>query len=93
MLKNIPVWALLWLTPPAACFSQTCNEGADSLSVIELQEVVVKVKPVISKIDGNSYIPTGVQKRTAVSGLDLLSKMQLPGITVNPLTEIGRAHV
>ncbi len=86
MLKNIPVWALLWLTPPAACFSQTCNEGADSLSVIELQEVVVKVKPVISKIDGNSYIPTGVQKRTAVSGLDLLSKMQLPGITVNPLT-------
>lgn len=78
------------LTASFACLAQSSDGYADSLlqslSPLLLQEVTVQANPVISRPDGSAYIPGAEKKRTAVGGLDLLQKMQLPRISVNMLT-------
>lgn len=84
------MWALMWPAAPFVCFSQPPAEPFeqmdDSTYTIGLQEITVKISPVITRVDGNAYIPSAVDKRISTSGIDLLSKMQLPGISVNQLT-------
>lgn len=54
-------------------------------------EVTVTGARMITKADRKVLIPTREQRRTATDGMDLLRKMQLPRITVNPLSgEVGR---
>lgn len=80
------MWALMCLTHPVVCLAGMSGEPVDTLAGIALQEITVKVKPVVSKSDGNSYIPSAEKKRMALSGLDLLQKMQLPRVSVNAMT-------
>ena len=75
------MWAHLCLTAPVVCFSQT----PDTTGTVVLNEVVVKSRPVVSRVDGTGYLPSAEQKKMATSGLDLLQRMQLPRIVVNPL--------
>lgn len=86
MTKTLIRWALLCLTTPFACFPASALESSDSTTTLTLKEITVKAAPVIHKTDRTNYLPPSEKKRTATSGLDLLDKMQLPGISVNRLT-------
>jgi hypothetical protein len=83
MNKTRIMWAALWLAAPFACFPQT---EPDTISSIMLDEIVIAARPVITLPDGSSYIPSAEKKRSALSGIDLLHKMQLPRIAVNQMT-------
>ncbi len=80
------MWALMCLTPPFVCLSQTQAEPADTAYAVVLEEVAVQASTKINKADGASYLPTAANKRVSTSGIDLLTKMRLPGILVNHLT-------
>ena len=57
-----------------------------SISTHLLDEVVVKASPVINKTDGKIIRPNKEMLRTSSDGIDLLRKLQLSRITVNPQT-------
>ena len=57
-----------------------------SISTHLLDEVVVKASPIINKTDGKVIRPNKETLRTSVDGIDLLRKLQISRITVNPLT-------
>lgn len=91
MVRRILVWAQTCLTAIAVPAQQAVETGAgDSLRNMELEEVTVKARPVIMKGDRRVLLPTAGQVRASTSGINLLQRMHLPRITVNPLTgEIG----
>lgn len=88
MLKNIFMWAFLCTTAPFVCSQETSTPDSIeySISTHLLDEVVVKALPTINKTDGKVIRPNKEMLRTSSDGIDLLRKLQLPRITVNPLT-------
>ena len=52
----------------------------------ELKEITVTAKQIVNKADGQTYLPSSTIKKLAHDGLELLRLIQLPGISVNPLT-------
>lgn len=50
---------------------------------VMLNEVTVKGVPVIRKVDRDLYVPSAETRLRSQDGLELLSNMQLPAITVN----------
>lgn len=59
-------------------------------SFTELDEVTVRARQVILKDDRRMVMPTAEQARMSTDGLDLLRRIRLPRVNVNPLTgEVG----
>ena len=52
-----------------------------------LDEVVVEGKKVIRKIDRQLVMPTEAQKKASTNGVSLLQHLQLPNLSVHPLTK------
>ena len=52
-----------------------------------LDEVVVEGEKVIRKIDRQLVMPTEAQKKASTNGVSLLQHLQLPNLSVNPLTK------
>lgn len=82
------MWALICSTAPFVCaqinIPDEINES-DSLDIM-LNEVTVTAKNIITKTDRKVIIPPKNKVNASTSGLDLLQKLALPGISVNQLT-------
>ena len=52
-----------------------------------LDEVVVEGEKVIRKVDRQLIMPTEAQKKASTNGVALLQHLQLPNLSVNPLTK------
>ena len=90
--KNV-MWACMCATAPFMCAKSADDMGVTSSDTIEyslpaklLDEITVKAAPVISRTDGMTVRPSQEMLRTSADGIDLLRKLQLSRITVNPLT-------
>lgn len=60
----------------------------DSVSVTELREIIVAADaPQRTSPTKTIYVPTGNQKSTASDGVSLLSRMNIPQLSVNPIAE------
>ena len=70
---------------PALAQGQTTEP--DSLKVKELGEITVVADAQRASASKTVYIPTGKQKSTASDGVSLLSRMNIPQLSVNPITE------
>lgn len=55
-------------------------------SAVRLNEVVIQARSVLTKNDRTIILPTQEQIRTATDGADLVRKMQLPRIMVDPVS-------
>ena len=88
MLKHLFMWAFLCATAPFVRSQNTSAPDSTDYSISPqlLDEVVVKASSTINKTDGKVIRPTKEMLRTASDGIDLLRKLQLSRITVNPLT-------
>lgn len=86
---------ILLLACASICYMNTYaqeNEYSKEEKSIQLSEVTVKAVPVIRKADRDLYIPSDEVKKISSDGLDILSKMQIPTILVDPiLNKISRA--
>lgn len=58
----------------------------DTLKEVELNEVVVKSRQKIHKIDSEVYIPTSLQKKVSIDGYDLLRNMAIPQLDIDAIT-------
>ncbi len=88
MLRTIFVWALICTTAPFVCAQITIPDEeneTDSIDII-LNEVTVTAKSTITKTDRKVIFPPKSKVNASTSGLDLLQKLVLPGISVNQLT-------
>ena len=87
------MWAFLCATAPAVC-SQTgvcdnstpCDTAEYAINPQLLDEITVTVQPVINKSDRKIIRPGKETVRIAADGIDLLRRLQLPFISVNPMT-------
>ena len=61
--------------------------GPDTIKVKELGEITVVADAQLTSATKTVYIPTGNQKSTASDGVSLLSRMNIPQLSVNPITE------
>ena len=88
MLKNIFMCAFLCTTAPFVCSQETSTPDSIeySISTHLLDEVVVKVSAISNKTDGKIIRLNKEMRRTSSDGIDLLRKLQLSRITVNPQT-------
>ena len=68
---------------PALAQGQTTDP--DSLKVIELGEITVVADAQHTSATKTVYLPTGKQKSTASDGVSLLSRMNIPQLSVNPI--------
>lgn len=68
---------------PALAQGQTIEP--DSLNVKELGEIIVVADAQHTSATKTVYIPTGRQKSTASDGVSLLSRMNIPQLSVNPI--------
>lgn len=59
----------------------------DTVSVKELGEITVVADAQRTSATKTVYIPSGNQKSTASDGVSLLSKMNIPQLSVNPIAE------
>ncbi len=88
MLRILYMWALICTAAPLVCaqinIPDEVNEP-DSLDIF-LNEVVVVAKNTIAKTDRKVIIPPKSKVNASTSGMDLLQKLALPGISVNQLT-------
>lgn len=88
MLRTLFMWALICTAAPFVCaqinIPDEVNES-DSLDFI-LNEVTVVAKNTITKTDRKVIIPPKSKVNASTSGLNLLQKLALPGISVNQLT-------
>ena len=82
------MWAFLCTTAPFVCSQETSTPDSIeySISTHLLDEVVVKASSIINKTDGKIIRPNKEMLRTSSDGIDLLRKLQLSRITVNPQT-------
>lgn len=73
------------LAIPTYAYAQT---QTDTLSrQMELNEVVVKAAPVINKADRKLYMPDAEQIKNSANGVDLLRKLNVPTVIVNPVEQ------
>lgn len=93
MLRQFLMWALICSTSPLVCSqnqttptSTGCDSIEYSISTRLLEEIVVTASPVINKNDRKIIRPDREMSRTSADGIDLLRRLQLPRITVNPMT-------
>ncbi|MDE6305780.1 MAG: TonB-dependent receptor [Muribaculaceae bacterium] len=93
MLKKLIMWAFLCATAPFAFSQNTIDSHSTTIDTADysipqqfLNEVVVKASPVINNNNRKVIRPSKETLRTATGGIDLLRKLQLSLITVNPLT-------
>ena len=82
------MWAFLCTTAPFVCSQETSTPDSIeySISTHLLDEVVVKASSIINKTDGKIIRSNKEMLRTSSDGIDLLRKLQLSRITVNPQT-------
>ena len=87
------MWALLCATAPSACpqeyvMTVSIPPGTSEYSISPqiLSEIVVTASPVINKTDRKVIRPDKETLRSSANGIDLLRKIQLARISVNPLT-------
>ena len=90
MKKEIGLCAIA-LATSVLVMPMTAQEQTTEKSV-ELGEVTVKATPIIRKADRDLYIPSEETRKRSADGLDLLSNMQIPTLTVNTvMNTINRA--
>lgn len=70
--------------------AQGQTTAPDSVSVRELGEITVTADTQRTEASKTVYIPTGRQKSTASDGLSLLARMNIPQLSINPITETVR---
>lgn len=63
-----------------------CDTLEYSISPVLLDDITVRASGVVRKPDGMVLHPDEEIIRTATDGIDMLRKMQLPRVSVNPLT-------
>lgn len=82
------MWAFICATAPVAySYELPANDSIEySISPTLLDEIIVKASPVINKTDRKVIRPDKDILQSSSDGLDLLRKLQLSGITINPLT-------
>ncbi len=88
MLRNMIMWALICAAAPFACAQHTIHldgNTTDSLDII-LNDVIISAKNMITKTDCKVITPPESKIKASTSGLDLLQKLALPGISVNQMT-------
>ncbi len=88
MLRILFMWALICTAAPFVCAQINIPDEvteSDSLDII-LNEVTVVAKNTITKTDRKVIIPPKSKVNASTSGLNLLQKLALPGISVNQLT-------
>ncbi|KAA6299773.1 MAG: hypothetical protein EZS26_004088, partial [Candidatus Ordinivivax streblomastigis] len=56
-------------------------------STVMLKEVTIQARSVIQKADRMLVLPSETQVKTSTGGIDLLQKMQLPRIYIDPISE------
>lgn len=80
--------ALICTAAPFTCaYESAIACAADSCAYsIGLDEIVVKASPVINKIDRRVIRPDRETIMSSTDGLNLLGRLHLPRITINPLT-------
>lgn len=88
MLKKSIMWALICATAPVAYpQDDTATDSLDlSISPRLLEEVTVKAAAITDKTDRKIIRPDSETLRMSTDGMDLLRKLQLSRITVNPMT-------
>lgn len=93
MLKKYIMWALLCATAPIMCAQKAatddsiCSDSTEySIPPQLLNEVVVTATPVINKTDRKVIRPQKETLDSTSDGIDILRKLQLSRITINPLT-------
>lgn len=67
--------------------AQGQNAESDTITVKELGEITVVADAQHTSATKTVYFPTGNQKSTASDGVSLLSRMNIPQLSVNPITE------
>lgn len=77
-LPQIMALTILSVAPTAA----NAEEIADTISVQELSEVVVKAPKVVRKSDMDVYYPSRTSIENSQNGLQLLSHLMIPSLTV-----------
>lgn len=94
MLKQLVLWAQLCATAPFACSQKSVCTDSIASDTIEysispqlLTEIVVTASPVINKTDRKVIRPSKEILNSSATGVDLLRKLQLARISVNPLTD------
>lgn len=87
------MWALVCATAPFICAQEPagidsicCDSVSYSIITQLLDEIVVTAAPVIGKTDRKVIRPGREIINSASNGIDLLRKLQLSRIVVNPLT-------
>lgn len=82
------MWTLICATAPFVCAQETAGSDSTEYSVSQrmLGEVVVKASPVVSRIDRKVFRPSREAVRSSTDGIDLMRKLRLPHVMVNPLT-------
>lgn len=94
MLNQFIMWALICITAPVACaqkYNQDDSIGCDtagySISSRLLDEVTVTAPITVNRPDRKIIRPKKETLNASSGGIDLLRKLQLAGIVINPLTE------
>lgn len=89
MVNQIIAGALMCVALPSA--AQFNAELSDSIAgSVELQEIEIKASPRIIRADRNIILPTRSIVEASSNGRDLISRLDIARIIVNPLTgEIG----
>lgn len=87
------MWALVCAAAPFACPQESVMTGSIPSDTLEysispqfLSEIVVTASPVINRTDRKVIRPDKGTLRSSANGMDLLRKLQLARISVNPLT-------
>lgn len=93
MSRQLAMWALLCATAPFACPQETATPDTIAWETSEyssspqlLNEIVITAAPSINKNDRKVIRPGKELLRSATDGIDLLRKLQLARISVDPLT-------
>lgn len=94
MLRQLSMWARLCATAPFACPQEpittdsiTSAPSEYSMSPQLLNEIVVTASPIINKTDRKVIRPNKELIQSSAGGIDLLRKLQLARIYINPLTD------
>lgn len=82
MLKYFPITLALLYSASAFAQTETSTEITDSLPTQELQEIVIEAPKVIRKADMEVYIPSTSAVENSMNGMQLLTNVMIPGLTV-----------
>ncbi|MDE7125896.1 MAG: hypothetical protein K2O12_05395, partial [Muribaculaceae bacterium] len=78
---------LLLLLLPSYYMAQGQNTDTDTIPVRELGEITVTAETQRAEATKTIYLPTGRQKDSASDGITLLARMNIPQLSVNPVSE------